>query len=200
VNVFIDHEVRIRAVAVGPYDNNVYTVTCLATGRGLLIDAAADHGPVLEMCSDTNIERILITHGHGDHIAALDPIRQALDVPWAMHPDDVEIAGRIPDESLTDRQEIRFGNLMLHVLHTPGHTPGSVSFVIEPVILSGDTLFPGGPGATRWEYSSFGEIMDSIVRSLFTYPDPTLFFPGHGPGSSIGAERPELEIWRRRGW
>ena len=92
------------------------------------------------------------------------------------------------------------GTINVHVIHTPGHTPGSVSFVVEPMLFSGDTLFPGGPGATRWPYSSFGQIMDSIEKRLMEYPDPTVVYPGHGAETTIGEERPHLEEWRTRGW
>lgn len=197
---FEDASVRIAKYLVGPYGNNVYVVSCVKTNRAVLIDAAASADEILAEASEYSFERILVTHGHFDHIDALDTFRDRLSVPWAMHPDDVEIAGRVPDEMLGDGQSIRFGEVAIHVIHTPGHTPGSVCFVIEPVVLSGDTLFPGGPGATRWEYSSFGQIMDSIEARLMRYPDTTLVYPGHGDPTTIGTERAQLPSWRVRGW
>lgn len=191
---------RVEKLNVGPYDNCVYVVECLGTGKGVIIDAAAEADVILEAATGLEIIRVLETHGHQDHIGALDPVTRALAVPWAMHPADIDIAGRQPDEELADGQEIEVGDLLLHVLWTPGHTPGSVTFVLEPVAFTGDTLFPGGPGATRWEYSSFGQIMDSIEQRIMPLPDDTLVFPGHGAETTIGAERPELERWRRRGW
>jgi glyoxylase-like metal-dependent hydrolase (beta-lactamase superfamily II) len=135
-----------------------------------------------------------------DHIQALDQVKEELGVPWYLHRADTGIAGRSPDEPLEHDDELVVGEIALHAVHTPGHTPGSVSFVLEPVLFSGDTLFPGGPGATRWEYSSFGQIMDSIETRLMALPDPTLVLPGHGASTTIGVERPELETWRDRGW
>lgn len=191
---------RIQKLNLGPFDNCVYIVECVSTGAGIIIDAAAEADVILAAAEDIEILRVVETHGHHDHIGALDPVTEALGIPWAMHPADIEIAGRRPDEQLSDGQEIAVGDLLVHVMSTPGHTPGSVSFVLEPVAFTGDTLFPGGPGATRWEYSSFGQIMDSIERRIMPLPDDTLVFPGHGAETTVGSERPDLERWRTRGW
>lgn len=195
-----DEAVRVGALAVGPYDNNVYVVACARTRQAVIIDAAAEAGQIIGLCTGLVVESILTTHGHFDHLGAVDEVRTALDVPWRMHEADCRIAGRSPDEPLADGDEIPVGDIVLHAVHSPGHTPGSVSFVVEPYLFSGDTLFPGGPGATRWEYSSFGQIMDSLEQRLFTLPDPTVVYPGHGPGTTLGAERPHLAEWRARGW
>jgi glyoxylase-like metal-dependent hydrolase (beta-lactamase superfamily II) len=195
-----DDVMRVAAVAVGPYDNNVYVVACARTRTAVVIDAAAESERILGACAGLEVRAILTTHGHFDHLGAVDAVRRALEIPWRMHPADIEVAGRTPDDPLVAGEEIPVGDLVLHAVHTPGHTPGSVSFVIEPFLFSGDTLFPGGPGATRWEYSSFGEIMDSLEQRLFTLPDPTLVYPGHGAGTTLGIERPHLGEWRARGW
>jgi glyoxylase-like metal-dependent hydrolase (beta-lactamase superfamily II) len=191
---------RVQKLNLGLYDNCVYVVECLSTGAGIIIDAAAEAEVILAAAEGVDISRVVETHGHHDHIGALDPVTEALGVPWAMHPADIEIAGRRPDDQLNDGQEIEVGDLLLHVLHTPGHTPGSVTFVLEPVAFTGDTLFPGGPGATRWEYSSFGQIMDSIEQRIMQLPGETVVFPGHGAETTVGSERPNLERWRKRGW
>jgi glyoxylase-like metal-dependent hydrolase (beta-lactamase superfamily II) len=190
----------VTVLAVGPYDNRVYVVSDPETRKAVVIDAADEADRILEACRGLDVLAILTTHGHSDHLQAVDQVKEKLRVPFLMHPFDAEIAGRHPDEELTDRQEIMFGSANIHVLHTPGHTPGSVCFVLEPIIFSGDTLFPGGPGATRWEYSSFGQIMDSIDRELMIYPDPTVIYPGHGASTTLGAERPSIASWRQRGW
>jgi hypothetical protein len=93
---------RIEKLNLGPFDNCVYVVECLITGRGVIIDAAAEADVILEAAAGVAVERILKTHGHADHLGALDPVIAALGVPWAMHPADIEIAGRQPDELLTD--------------------------------------------------------------------------------------------------
>jgi glyoxylase-like metal-dependent hydrolase (beta-lactamase superfamily II) len=191
---------EVITLAVGPYDNRVYVVACPRTNKAVIIDAADEPGRILEACSGLEVESILTTHGHSDHIQAVDKVREQLNIPFRLHPADLEIAGRAIDEPLSHGEEISFGTVNLHVIHTPGHTPGSVCFVLEPNLFSGDTLFPGGPGATRWEYSSFGQIMDSIEQRLMVYPDPTLVYPGHGAGTTLGHERPHLGEWRVRGW
>ena len=200
--------ISIIKLAVGEHDNNAYVVSCQTTGRGVVIDAAAEPERILAACEGVAVESILTTHGHLDHIQALDPVKDGLGVPWYLHPADAGIAGRRPDAPLQGGEEIVVGEVALHVVHTPGHTPGSVSFVFEPadrsevgVLFSGDTLFPGGPGATRWDYSDFGLIMDSLEQALFPrLADDAVVHPGHGASTTIGRERPHLPEWRRRGW
>jgi glyoxylase-like metal-dependent hydrolase (beta-lactamase superfamily II) len=198
-----EHEtehVRVARISVGEWDNNVYVVACTQTNEAAIIDAAAEPDRILSLVDGLDVQMVITTHGHADHLGALDEVTTALSVPWRLHPSDVDIAGRSPDEVIRHGDEIHVGAIVLHALHTPGHTPGSVSLVIEPFAFSGDTLFPGGAGATRWDYSSFGQIMDSIEGRLMSLPDPTLVYPGHGAPTTIGAERPHLPEWRARGW
>ena len=106
------------------------------------------------------------------------------------------------DEILEDESVIEVGRLRLHTILTPGHTPGSICFRIQdrPIVFSGDTLFPGGPGATQFEGGDFTKIIESIDRRLFTLSADTLVLPGHGDETTIGAERPHLDEWVDRGW
>jgi len=190
----------LSVLAVGPYDNRVYILSCPETKKAVVIDAADEAQRIIAGCQGLEVQAILTTHGHSDHIQAVDAVKAALDVPFLLHPADREIAGRTFDGPLVEGQEHQVGTINLHVIHTPGHTPGSVCFVVEPCIFSGDTLFPGGPGATRWPYSSFGQIMDSIEKRLMVYPDPTIIYPGHGAETTLGRERSQVPEWRGRGW
>ncbi len=147
------------------------------------------------------MRQVLETHGHWDHIQAVPAVREAGYLVGVTAAD----AGMLPsyDFLLEDESVIPVGRLKLHTILTPGHTPGSMCFKIEgsPVLFSGDTLFPGGPGATRWEYSDFAAIIRSIDDRLFaTLPPDTLVLPGHGLDTTIGTERPHLQEWVDRGW
>lgn len=198
--VYEDDRIRVAKLAVGGWDNNAYVLACATTQKAVIVDAANEADRILGIVADLHVDQVLTTHGHPDHLMALSAVTETLDIPWAMHEADIEIAGMTPQDRLDHGDEIVVGDIAVHVLHTPGHTPGSVSFVVEPFLFSGDTLFPGGPGATRWDYSSFGQIMDSIQEHLMRYPDTTVVHPGHGASTTLGQERPHLGDWRSRGW
>lgn len=191
--------VLVTKVCVGAFDNNCYVVRSVATGEGVLIDASAPPARILEEIGDTNIRAIVITHNHPDHTAGLAGIRGRFDVPVLAHPDD---AARIPSETepVRDGDTVRAGDLALHVLHTPGHTPGSVSLLLGSHLFSGDTLFPAGPGNTSGDPKAFERVMRSLDEKLFTLPDETRVSPGHGLDTTIGRERPYVETWRTRSW
>ena len=195
-----DGQLEITRTVVGPLDNNVFVARCRHTGKAVLIDAA-DEGPTLvEMCRRLGVEAVLETHGHRDHTRAVPAVREAGLPVWVTAEDAPLLPGY--DHLLADGQVIEVGRLRLHAMHTPGHTPGSVCFTVEgsPVLFSGDTLFPGGPGATRGPGASFPTILRSIEQRLFVLPDETVVLPGHGRNTTIGAERPHLEEWAARGW
>jgi len=185
---------------VGPFENNVFIVRCTSSGEAVLVDAANEHELLLEVARAANVRRVLTTHGHWDHIQAVTAMRDAgIDV--AVAPDD---AADLPGYDLLihdeDVQEV--GDLRLRAIHTPGHTPGSVCFLIEgePVLLSGDTLFPGGPGNTKLAKADFPTIIRSIDERLFPLPADTIVMPGHGLDTTIGTEQPHLQEWIDRGW
>ena len=197
---YSDDQIEIHKLVVGPYDNNVFVMRCRATGDAVLLDAANEHEKLLELCQRLNVRRVLETHGHWDHIQAVPQLREAGYSVGVT----AEDAAMLPsyDEVIEDQSVIQVGNVRLHTIHTPGHTPGSMCFLVEgsPVLFSGDTLFPGGPGATKFEGSSFPTIIQSIDRRLFTLPESTLVMPGHGDDTTIGTERPHLQEWIDRGW
>ena len=193
-------DVRIDKIVVGPFENNVFLVRCKRTGEATIVDAANEHELLLEVSRATGVRRVLTTHGHWDHIQAVTAMRDAgIDVGIAEAD-----AAMLPsyDFTIPDDDVIEVGALRLHTIHTPGHTPGSTCFRLEghPVVFSGDTLFPGGPGNTSFENASFEEIIASIDRRLLTLPSETLVLPGHGLDTTVGAERPHLDEWVERGW
>jgi len=195
-----DDVLRIRELVVGPLENNVYVVACARTDKAVIIDAAAEAERIEAAVSDVEPVAILTTHGHHDHVGAAVEVRRRLAVPFRIHRADSAAAGISPDLPLEDGEEVDVGELRLGVVHTPGHTPGSTCFTLPGHLFSGDTLFPGGPGATGRPGSSFELIIGSIRDRLMTLPDDTLVHPGHGRGTTIGTERPHLPEWIARGW
>ena len=191
---------EVHAVVVRPVENNVFIVRCTATGEGLLIDAANEHERLLELCQVLNVQKVVETHGHWDHIQAVPAVREA-GISVAITSADAEMLPSY-DELLLDEDVIEIGRLRLRTVATPGHTPGSMCFQLEgtPLLFSGDTLFPGGPGATKFEGGDFPTIIESIDRRLFTLPAETIVLPGHGSWTTVAAERPHLDEWIDRGW
>jgi glyoxylase-like metal-dependent hydrolase (beta-lactamase superfamily II) len=199
---YFDNNLEVHHVVVGPYENNVFVLRCKHTGDAVLIDAADEHELLLELCKATGVRRVLETHGHHDHIQAIPAMREAgyevavadLDAPMLK---DVGY-----DVFIEDTQIIEVGKIRIETIHNPGHTPGSMSFKVidAPLLFSGDTLFPGGPGATHFPGGNFEQIITSIDSRLFTYPVDTIVLPGHGANTTIGDERPHLAEWIERGW
>jgi len=196
-----DNQAEIHRLVVGPMDNNVYALRCKETGEAVLLDAANEHEKLLDLCRRLNVRKVLETHGHWDHIQAVPAVRDAGYDVGVTSAD----AGMLPsyDFVLEDESVIEVGNLRLSTIATPGHTAGSMCFRLHgsPVLFSGDTLFPGGPGATSFEGGDFPTIIRSIEDRLFSkLPADTLVLPGHGVDTKIGDERPHLQEWIDRGW
>jgi glyoxylase-like metal-dependent hydrolase (beta-lactamase superfamily II) len=197
-----DDQIEIHKLVVGPYDNNVFVLRCRDSGEAVLLDAVNEHEKLLELAQSLNVRRILETHGHWDHIQAVPAMREAgyevavtaLDAPRLK---DVGY-----DVFLDDKEVVEVGRVRLEAIHTPGHTEGSICFKVagSPVLFSGDTLFPGGPGNTTFEGGDFPTIIRSLDTKLFTLPPDTIVLPGHGDDTTIGTERPHLQEWVDRGW
>ncbi|MEY2591968.1 MAG: hypothetical protein QOJ67_3952 [Acidimicrobiaceae bacterium] len=196
-----DEQAEIHKVVVGPMDNNVYVLRCKQTGDAVLLDAANEHDRLLDLCRALDVREVLETHGHWDHIQAVPQLR---DAGYEVHVTQQD-AGMLPsyDQILEDDTMLSVGRLRLRTIHTPGHTLGSMCFLVEgsPVLFSGDTLFPGGPGNTSFEGGDFATIIRSIEDRLFSkVPADTIVLPGHGDDTTIGNERPHLQEWVDRGW
>jgi glyoxylase-like metal-dependent hydrolase (beta-lactamase superfamily II) len=192
-----DTNVEVHKVVVGPFDNNVFVVRCRRSGEAVLIDAANEHEQLLALCQRLGVKRVLETHGHWDHIQAIPALREAgyqVGVTAADAPRLKEVGYDV----FIDDEEV----IELRAIHNPGHTEGSISFhvVDTPLLFTGDTLFPGGPGNTQLEGGDFATIISSIDNKLFTFAAETIVLPGHGLDTTIGAERPQLATWVARGW
>lgn len=189
-----------------PIENNVFVVGDASSA--LIIDAAHDAETVARAVGERDPLGILLTHGHEDHVNAAIALADRLDTHLYLHPADLflweETHGteRLPDFELADGAVFSVGGMELVTIHTPGHTPGSVSVYAGGIatLFSGDTLFEGGPGATRWDYSDFPQIIESINSRLLTLPAVTTVLPGHGSATTIGAEAPQYKAWIERGW
>jgi glyoxylase-like metal-dependent hydrolase (beta-lactamase superfamily II) len=191
---------ELRIKQVGPWPMNTYLIVCEETGASAIVDPGADADAILENASDTKIEKILLTHGHADHVGALDEVKATTGAPVYLHPADAEAFSVSYDVPLADRDVILVGNLRLKAIHTPGHTPGATCFDLgDRRVLVGDALFVGGPGATKAP-DAFALTMGNMQNIFFTWPDETRFYPGHGPSGRIGEERPAFEAFVKRGW
>ena len=201
---FDNGTILTKAALVGDMGNNAFAVACAQTGQGVIIDAAAEPDRVLELAEGMDVKALLTTHGHFDHLRAVTAVVEALGVPFLLHPNDHELAARTTQSApapLLDGEVIPLGETSLLTMHTPGHTPGSVCFFSPGVLFSGDTLFPGGPGATQYEGGDFDLIIKSIEERLLVLEDATDVYPGHGPDASTIAEAKRgLPEWIERGW
>jgi glyoxylase-like metal-dependent hydrolase (beta-lactamase superfamily II) len=191
---------KLTSFSVGLYDNNVYLLSDPKTKEALLIDAANDAPRIIKELDGLRVSHILTTHGHADHVQALIPVREKTGASFSCNEADESMMPIPADHRVSDGERFRFGEYEVVAVHTPGHTPGSICFIAEDRLFSGDTLFPGGPGNTANPYASFPTIIESIRARLFVLPDETQVLPGHGKTTTIGRERPHLDEWIQRGW
>jgi len=198
----------IVKASVGPMDNNAYLVSCSATGKTLLIDAANDADDLIELIREhaPDIALIVTSHQHYDHWQALAAVTEATGAPTAAHALDAEPLPVTPDRILADGDTVTIGELTFDVIHLQGHTEGSVALALNGAdgevthLFTGDCLFPGGVGKT-WKDGDFDRLLGDVSRKVFdVYPDSTVVYPGHGDDTTLGAERPHLAEWRQRGW
>jgi glyoxylase-like metal-dependent hydrolase (beta-lactamase superfamily II) len=185
-------------------DNNVWLLG--DDDEVLVFDAPHDPDAIEAAVGDRTVVAIACTHAHDDHVRCAPELAERLSTPVLLHPDDRVLwdmvhARHEPDGPLRDGQVLEVAGTKVHVLHTPGHAPGAVCFSVPDlgVVLSGDTLFAGGPGATGRSYSDYPTILDSIRNRLFTLPPETRVLTGHGDETTVGAEAPSYDEWVERG-
>jgi glyoxylase-like metal-dependent hydrolase (beta-lactamase superfamily II) len=200
-----DGAVFIRKLSVEEMDNNVYVIACARTDQALLVDAAARPDRLREAMDGFDVQAVVQTHGHWDHVRAWEALADDPGLQVWGHPSDADLFPAPLDRHLGHGEVLQVGDLQIEVLHTPGHTPGSLQYLVHgaerPHLVTGDSLFPGGPGNTWGDPEKFTQLMDNLEEHVFgRLPDETWVYPGHGDDTTLGAERPSLAEWRARGW
>lgn len=192
--------------------NNCYLLRCTGTGTQVLIDAAAERETLLPLVGDAGLASVVTTHQHWDHHRALAAVVEATGADVAAGTPDADAITEQTGVAVTRRLEhgdtVAVGAATLQVLAIAGHTPGSVALLYDdpsegghPHLFTGDSLFPGGVGATFGDAAAFAQLVDEVEAKIFaTLPDDTWVYPGHGGDTVLGAERPHLGEWRERGW
>ncbi|MGZ7021622.1 MAG: MBL fold metallo-hydrolase [Ilumatobacteraceae bacterium] len=199
----------IIKASVGPMDNNAYLITCSETGESMLIDAANDADDLVRLVREyaPKLALILTSHQHWDHWQALEAVVDATGAPTAVHEIDAAPLPVKPDRLLHGGDSVEVGKLRFDVIHLRGHTPGSVALALSgpaagdvTQLFTGDCLFPGGLGRTT-KPAEFESLFEDVKTKVFDqFGDETIIYPGHGDDTTLGAERPQLDEWRERGW
>lgn len=197
---------KIRSFCLGPFQTNAYLLTNEQTGESLVIDPGMQPEPLLEAVDQEKVTAILLTHAHLDHIGGLNELRQQTKAPVYIHPleqswlRDPQLNGsgyfglepivcEPAEHELSDGQTLHVAGFNIRVLHTPGHSPGSCSFVIGQHCFGGDVLFAQSIGRTDLPGGDYETLMISIQDKLFELDDDTIVYPGHGPKTTIEAEK-----------
>jgi len=181
----------LRKLVVGPYQANCYILGCKETKEGVVIDPGDEVLRIVKEISENALKilYILITHGHIDHIGGVSELQQITKAPLYIHNLDVPGLHSRPDGYLYDGQELHFGTYRISVIHTPGHSPGGVSFHSPGAIFTGDTLFAGSIGRTDFPGGDYNKLIDGVVTKIFPLGDDVRVYPGHGPATTVGRER-----------
>lgn len=191
-------QLQIEKLPVPPYGTNTYILLCRETGQSAVIDAPGKPETVLALLQGSEPRFIFMTHNHFDHTGALVRLRQELQVPVVAHQADTSGLPLTPDLILEDEKILTLGRLPLQILHTPGHTPGSICLLHEDVLFSGDTLFPGGPGRTN-SPADFKQIIRSLQEKIFSLRRNCRVYPGHGEATWLDTERKDFNDFLSRG-
>jgi len=193
--IVFDGPFQIFKVAeMGSYSNNGYVLADPATKEAYLIDAPDQIERLLDEAKDFRVKAVLVTHTHPDHVAGYAQLKQLTDLPVAVHADDVAKFPGTPDLLISHGDDLTIGSTRIRVLHTPGHTPGAICLHLDGALISGDTLFPGGPGRT-FSPDNFKQVVESITTHLHPMADGTLVLPGHGADTTMGDSKREYAVF-----
>jgi len=190
-------DIQIEKLELSPFGTNAYIIICRKTGDSTLIDTPGEADTIMDRLKGTNPRYILLTHNHMDHILALSELSSMLKVPVAAHALDTANLPTSVEMLLSDGDTISLGDLELKVIHTPGHTPGSLCFRVGRYLISGDTIFTAGPGKTM-SPKAFQQIVKSITEKIFVLPDDTQIYPGHGDSTVLKKEKEEFAVFSSR--
>ena len=177
-------DIWLKRLEVGEYGNNCYIVIDPVTKQSAIIDAPAEPDRIIEATVGTQVKYILITHTHGDQTGALRELVEATGAKVGVHPTEAEKIAPYGNLMLNENDTLQIGTVPLRILHTPGHTPGSSSFITGSHLFTGDTLFPGGPGRSA-SPDDLAQELQSITKKLFLLMPQTTVYPGHGAGTTI---------------
>jgi hydroxyacylglutathione hydrolase len=192
MTLLYDEDIRVFWTLCGSDGNNAYLIVCPQTGESVIIDAPLGPEKLLEEAKGIQVKAVLITHRHRDHLEGLKEITDATGAPVAAHAEDARDMPVLPDILLKDGDIITAGTVDVKVIHTPGHTQGSVCYLASNHLFTGDTLYAQSPGETSGVEAT-QQILRSITEKLFLLPDTTLLLPGHGNGGILGAYK---ELYR----
>lgn len=187
---------KLQLLEVGPWPMNCYLVRCVETGEIAIVDPGADAETILSAVGDAPVCCILLTHGHIDHVGALDAVRAAAGVNVGIHPADAAAFGLEADFALEHGARVAVGRGQMTITHVPGHTPGSVCLGLNGQVLVGDAIFPGGPGHTV-SPQTLTQSLESLGQTIFTWSDRIELYPGHGGHTTVGSERAAFEHFLR---
>jgi hydroxyacylglutathione hydrolase len=190
---------ELKTFPVGEHQSNCYLLIAPGGQEGVLIDPGDQADDIVRLVGSLTMTHILITHGHPDHVGALEAVRHALKVPVGIHHADAETYNLPFDISLEDSVSFDIGDDRLEVVHIPGHTPGSIALRLMEVgqskrAIVGDTIFPGGPGHTQTP-QDLETSLASLAKTIFTWADETTLYPGHGGSTTVGEERAAFEAF-----
>jgi glyoxylase-like metal-dependent hydrolase (beta-lactamase superfamily II) len=197
----------LKTITAGPLGVNCYLIGCKKTNAGAVIDPGDDAPIILDYIKETklDVKYILLTHGHVDHLAHLMKLKDKINAEFLMHQEDAFLLKGLfaqalmfglpnpgnpkPDRFVTDNEVIILGDLKINVLHTPGHSPGSITFHVEDKLFVGDLIFSGSIGRTDLPKGDYQTLIDSVQTKIFSLPDETVIYPGHGPETTVGEEK-----------